>query len=446
MNVTSTVRRSDQPLQIGGRHGYRIDGDSAHLNAELSVPPYHPGGAWALELWASEQAYRGGELSGVKVSEVQFELPTPIAPHTHRVEAQAPARLPLQGVAHTMLLALVERGAGERRIHDVTSYPELETFPAPRFQGEVGYEIRGHELMLQAEAVTNPRPEGNLSGTLSVELWATPVDSEEAPETGQGHCLGAAQFAPVAGGESAFDLYCRAAFLTPPPGTFRLELLLREWTRALGYLTRDRRTFGLAHQQAPEALDVAQQPESVLPEAAVLAQEPALVLSEPALTLPEPAVAEQPALVAPEPAAVAEQPALVAPEPVVVATSKPVLPPPPAPKSAPAAVQAAPAVALEAVVLEAVALEAVALQAVAAPAAEVPAPAAAVQAAPVARANSRVSIQTASVDELARVKGLNTKVAKEIIKGRPFASLDDLVKVQGIGRKTFDKIRSLLTL
>jgi competence ComEA-like helix-hairpin-helix protein len=452
MNVTSTVRRSDQPLQIGSRHGYRIDGDSAFINAELSVPPYHPGGSWALELWACERAYDGGELSGVKVSEVLFDVPTPIAPHIHKVEAQAAARLPLQGVAHTMLLALVEGSGVDRCVHDVASYPALETFPAPHFEGDVGYELRGHEVILQAAAVANPRPEGNLSGTLSIELWASPIDLNEAPEAGRGHCLGQAQLAPVAGGESAFGLGCRAAFSEPPPGTFRLELLLREWTRELGYLTRDRRAFALHYQQAP--LVQADQEEELVWESPAVAAEPVAVLPEPvvaakpALVEPEPVVAAKPALVEPEPVVVAAKvvvepepvvvavKAVVVPEPVVVAAepavvvvaepavvaakpavvapqSKPVLPPPPAPLASAAA---------------------------AVPAAAVPA------AAPAARSNTRVSIQTASVEELSLVKGLNLKVAKEIVKSRPFATLDELVKVQGIGRKTFDKIRSFITL
>jgi len=64
-----------------------------------------------------------------------------------------------------------------------------------------------------------------------------------------------------------------------------------------------------------------------------------------------------------------------------------------------------------------------------------------------APAKSRqVSIMTGSAEELARVKGLNLRVAKEIIKARPYAALEDVLKVEGVGRKTFDKIRSLITL
>jgi competence ComEA-like helix-hairpin-helix protein len=364
MNVTSSVRRSEQPVQIGSRHGYRIDGDVAHLNAELSVPPYHPGGSWALELWASERGSRGGELEGVKVSEVQFELPTPLAPHTHRVEAQTPARLPLQGLAHTMLLALVELDGNERRVHDVASYPALETFPAPHFEGAVGYQIRGHEVALQAAAVANPRAASNVSGTLSLELWASPQGSALAPESGGGVCVASAQLAPIAGGERALELECRAAFNEPPSGSFTLELLLREWTQAFGYVTRDRRGFDLMyHVAAPERVSPTE------PVAAVAALE--------AVVEPVKAVVEPVKAVAP--------PQARAPERV-----------PPASASV---------------------------------------------------ARSRVvSIQTASAEELARVKGLNLKIAKEIVKARPFAALEDLLRVHGVGRKTFDKIRALITL
>jgi competence ComEA-like helix-hairpin-helix protein len=74
------------------------------------------------------------------------------------------------------------------------------------------------------------------------------------------------------------------------------------------------------------------------------------------------------------------------------------------------------------------------------------APVAEAPAAPAAARSRQVSIQTGSADELARIKGLNLRVAKEIIKARPFAALEDVLKVEGVGRKTFDRIRSLITL
>ncbi|HXX66153.1 MAG TPA: helix-hairpin-helix domain-containing protein [Polyangiaceae bacterium] len=58
----------------------------------------------------------------------------------------------------------------------------------------------------------------------------------------------------------------------------------------------------------------------------------------------------------------------------------------------------------------------------------------------------RVSIQTASIEDLSRVKGLTQKLAREIVRARPFRSLEELVRVRGIGEKTARKLRDLLTI
>jgi len=71
---------------------------------------------------------------------------------------------------------------------------------------------------------------------------------------------------------------------------------------------------------------------------------------------------------------------------------------------------------------------------------------AAAPAQPATRSAGLVSIQHASVDELARVPGLNRKLAVEIIKARPYRALDELKRVRGIGDKTLRKLRALLAL
>jgi hypothetical protein len=64
----------------------------------------------------------------------------------------------------------------------------------------------------------------------------------------------------------------------------------------------------------------------------------------------------------------------------------------------------------------------------------------------VPKADGRLSIMTASVEELAKLKGLTKKVAVEIVKGRPYASLDELTRVRGIGPKMLAKLRPLIAL
>lgn len=60
--------------------------------------------------------------------------------------------------------------------------------------------------------------------------------------------------------------------------------------------------------------------------------------------------------------------------------------------------------------------------------------------------DARVSIMRAGVEELTVVKGLNRKLAAEIIKHRPYKSLDDLLKIRGIGPKMLASLRAVLSL
>ncbi|WP_374267159.1 ComEA family DNA-binding protein [Zoogloea sp.] len=63
-----------------------------------------------------------------------------------------------------------------------------------------------------------------------------------------------------------------------------------------------------------------------------------------------------------------------------------------------------------------------------------------------AKAATGVSINTASATELAAVKGLSKTVAAAIVAARPFAHLDELLKVKGIGAKLLGRLKSRLTL
>jgi competence protein ComEA len=55
--------------------------------------------------------------------------------------------------------------------------------------------------------------------------------------------------------------------------------------------------------------------------------------------------------------------------------------------------------------------------------------------------DSPVDINSASYAELDAVPYLTPTVAKGIITGRPFSSLDELIRVNGIGEATLKKIR-----
>jgi len=149
---------------------------------------------------------------------------------------------------------------------------------------------------------------------------------------------------------------------------------------AAGYVTRDFAAYSQAFEA--EAAEIVAQP---------VVETPAVVAA------PTAAPAQTPA-----PAA---KPAVRKPEPKAAAAKKPVETKEAAPKKAaakPAAAKAEPAAPLQ------------------------------------------VSINTASEAELAAIKGLSKTVAKAIIAGRPYASVDALEGVKGLGKKTLDKLRASL--
>jgi len=64
--------------------------------------------------------------------------------------------------------------------------------------------------------------------------------------------------------------------------------------------------------------------------------------------------------------------------------------------------------------------------------------------------NSKVSINTGSIEELTTIPGIGESKAKTIIEYReekgPFKSIEELMNVKGIGESTFEKLKSYITI
>ncbi len=58
-----------------------------------------------------------------------------------------------------------------------------------------------------------------------------------------------------------------------------------------------------------------------------------------------------------------------------------------------------------------------------------------------------ININTASAEELARLKGIGEKIAARIVEYRqekPFEKIEDIMNVSGIGEKKFEDIREMI--
>ena len=58
----------------------------------------------------------------------------------------------------------------------------------------------------------------------------------------------------------------------------------------------------------------------------------------------------------------------------------------------------------------------------------------------------KVNINTAGKDMLEALPGIGPAKAQDIINGRPYKSIEDIMKVKGIKEGTFNKIKDLITV
>ena len=106
--------------------------------------------------------------------------------------------------------------------------------------GTNGYSIHGDRVILSASEISSHRPADNLSGSLSLELWA--LDRPYFGGDFEGVVLAGVQIGRVQGQHLLVNGRHDLPFTAPGAGTWILTLMLREW-EGQGFVTRDHVQF-----------------------------------------------------------------------------------------------------------------------------------------------------------------------------------------------------------
>jgi DNA uptake protein ComE-like DNA-binding protein len=58
----------------------------------------------------------------------------------------------------------------------------------------------------------------------------------------------------------------------------------------------------------------------------------------------------------------------------------------------------------------------------------------------------KVDLNTAGVEELARLPGMNIQTAEKIVGNRPYRKLDELITKKVLGKKEFAQVREYIVI
>ncbi len=107
-------------------------------------------------------------------------------------------------------------------------------------RGQCGYAVNGNQIVINVDEIANDRDEFNVSGTLSLELWA--LDHVYQGGDFYGYCMAGTELGVVNGQYCLRNSHRELEFQPPPAGTWTLVLMLREWENG-SFVTRDYLNF-----------------------------------------------------------------------------------------------------------------------------------------------------------------------------------------------------------
>lgn len=243
-----------RPTRFAGEPQLRFETDSVELRAWLDCQPGSinrndtGNRGMALQLWADES---------LLLAEWPLGALQPDSRRLASVGGRVALAQPAGQAGRRLALRLVsgQQGAWDR-LHDCKRLLRPCRFLQPGLTGALQVSIDAGRLELAIDGIVNPRPAGELSGTLALELWALqrPYDGGSF----QGQPLGSVTLGCLGGQQQWSDLrpswhWPAAAPAAKPKG--QLTLMLREWTPA-AYVTRDWRALDWPRQPGSQSLSL----------------------------------------------------------------------------------------------------------------------------------------------------------------------------------------------
>lgn len=116
-----------------------------------------------------------------------------------------------------------------------------------------GYIINQNEIQINIDQINNNRNAGNISGSLSIELWALP-EIYNGENILNSHCICSTAISEIYGEHFLQDCQYNLNFDNPPAGSWNLCLMLKEYNGEY-YETVDYCNFNVPYIVTTEVVD-----------------------------------------------------------------------------------------------------------------------------------------------------------------------------------------------
>ena len=228
-------------LQFEGTPTYSV----ARSKVNLTIPKIvnnstTTSGAIYVQVWAMDAPYSGeGTFPGGYIIATKPLAALRAGRAYTNIVTSVPFKIPGDGTHYT-LIAIHEVKPNTIPV-DFVNAPGMFTFvngPQVNMEGPATWTMTSSAVFKMTVAKISNDALSGRSGSLRLELWASPNPYEGTGLPQNGYMLGAGLLSPISAGYSVSNIVKTAALRSPPGGYYYTTLIVTEYTRT-GYIPRD---------------------------------------------------------------------------------------------------------------------------------------------------------------------------------------------------------------